>query len=414
MPRVLITTSTLPRHQADPEPRFVLDLARHLPADWEPLILAPAYPGSSPSELLDGVPVRRYRYAPLARWETLCYPGSILARIQQQPYLLGLVPGLCASLWRAVAKELKARPYDCVHAHWFFPQGAVHALGFSSHHHPPLVITSHGGDLGLTQRWPLLKSQLGRILRRAAAVTVVAPGMRDLLATSGYPIDIDAVPVISMGADLMRFQPELRDSDWPRRQGLVPPVILFVGRLVEKKGLSVLIDAFSRLVFERVQPTLAIYGDGPLTGALKRQAQALGLADRVHFLGALPHSELAIAYASSDIFCAPSIATGAGDMEGMPTVLAEAAASGLPLIGSRIAGIPLIIEHEKTGLLVPSGDAVALAEALQRLVNDAALRHRLGPAAFARAQHFSWPRIAADFAGVYAGACCMRKQRLTP
>lgn len=413
MPRVLITTSTLPRHQTDPEPRFVLDLTQHLPSDWEPLILAPAYPGAAPEELLDGVPVRRYRYAPLARWETLCYPGSILARIQQQPGLLGLVPGLLTGLWLAVAKALKCRPYDCVHAHWFFPQGAVHALSFSAHRHPPLVITSHGGDLGLTQRWPLLRSQLGRILHRAAAITVVAPGMKDMLGTSGYPIDIQAVRVIPMGADLKRFRPELRDPDWPRRQGLLPPVILSVGRLVEKKGFGIMIEAFSRLVRDRQHPTLAICGEGPLADTLKRQAQVLGLADRVHFLGALPHPELAIAYASSDIYCAPSIAAADGDMEGMPTVLAEAAASGLPLIGSRIAGIPLIIEHERTGLLVPSGDVVALAATMQRLVNDAELRCRLGASALTKAQDFAWPRIAEDYARVYAEACNVHKQRST-
>jgi glycosyltransferase involved in cell wall biosynthesis len=100
-------------------------------------------------------------------------------------------------------------------------------------------------------------------------------------------------------------------------------------------------------------------------------------------------------------------------MEGMPTVLAEAAASGLPLIGSRIAGIPLIIEHERTGLLVPSGDVVALAAAMQRLVNDAELRYRLGALAFTKAQDFAWPRIAEDFAEVYAEAYFSHKQKLT-
>ena len=144
VPAVLFATSTLPRWKSDPEARFVLDLARHLPPDWDPLILAPAAPGAAAREHLDGVEVRRYRYAPFKRWETLCYPGSTLGRVQARPALLSLVPGLLAGLRHAVATELHRRPFDCVHAHWLFPQGLVHALGFTGAHHPPLVVTSHG------------------------------------------------------------------------------------------------------------------------------------------------------------------------------------------------------------------------------------------------------------------------------
>jgi glycosyltransferase involved in cell wall biosynthesis len=401
MRTILIATSTLPRWGSDPEPRFVLDLARHLPSDWEPLILAPAAPGAADREYLDGVEVKRYRYAPFRSWETLCAPGSLLGRVRERPLRLALVPGLLAGLQYAVAAELRRRFYDCVHAHWLFPQGLVHAFGLAAGQRAPLVVTSHGGDLGLARRSRALRLLLRGVIRRCDAVTVVAPEMRSALAACDPGLDVDEVPVIPMGVDATRFRPALRDSEWPRRHGLHAPVALFVGRLVEKKGVAALLEAFAR-----VPPpaTLAICGDGPQAAELRQRAAALGIAGRVRFLGAMEHDQLAPAYASCDVFCAPSVPASNGDLDGMPTVLAEAAASGLPLLGSDLAGLPLMVEPGRSGVLVPPGDVAALTAALTRLLGDADLRGRLGAGALAKARELAWPRIAARFVDVYAQA----------
>lgn len=410
MPRILFTTSTLPRWAGDPEARFVLDLARALPPDWEPLILAPLAPGARARESLEGVDVVRYRYAPAARLETLCYPGSTLGQVQQNPLRLALVPGLLAGLRRAVADQLRRRSFDCVHAHWLFPQGLVHALGFARTRHPPLVLTSHGGDLGLACRQPLARGLLGAVARRADSITLVAPGMREQLGTLDNRLDTTRVPVIPMGVDLDRFRPKLRDPGWPQRHGLRPPVILFVGRLVEKKGLPTLLEAIAR----QTRPaTLAICGEGPQEATLRHEVDKLGIASQVRFLGGLDHRELAVAYASADLCCVPSVPASNGDLDGMPTVLAEAAASGLPLVGSDLAGIPLIIEPERTGLLVPGGDAGALAQALERLLGDEPLRRRLGQNATAKARDFSWTKIAERFVEVYRAAIEARQPQRT-
>ncbi len=401
MPKVLYTTSTLPRWASDPEARFVLDLARNLPAHWQATILAPQFPGAAARETLEGIDVIRYRYAPATTWETLCYPGSIIGRVRQNPLLAALVPGLLAGLRRAVGAALRHQRFDCVHAHWLLPQGLVHGLMSGRDPHPPLIVTSHGGDLGLAGRWPPLAALLRRAARRADRVTVVAPAMRDQLAALDPALDPARIPVISMGVDLDRFRPDLRDPAWPAAHGLRPPVILFVGRLVEKKGVATLLDAVARMARPA---TLAICGDGPQAASLRRRAEALGIAARVRFLGALDHQRLAVAYASSDICCAPSVPARNGDLDGMPTVLPEAAASGLALVGSDLAGIPLIIEPERTGALVPPGDAAALGSALDRLAADPALRRRLAAGALAKAAGFSWPEVAARFVGVYEAA----------
>lgn len=402
MPRVLMTTSTLPRWANDPEARFVLDLARHLPPSWEATLLAPAAPGAAAHEVLDGVQVIRYRYAPLAAWETLCYPGSIIGRLESNPLRWGLVPGLLSGLRRALAAQLRTGAYSLVHAHWLFPQGLVQGLLPAPQ--PPAVITSHGGDLGLARRWPVLRGPLRLALRQARALTLVAPGMREVVAELVPDYDTSRMQIIPMGADTERIRPDLRVAALQALRGLARPVVLFVGRLVEKKGLQVLLDAFARPPLSGLDASLVIVGNGPAARVLEAQAMRLVLGGRVRFLGAIGHELLPTLYASSDICCVPSVAAANGDLDGMPTVLPEAAAAGLPLVGSDLAGIPLLVRDGETGLLVPSGDAAALSAALATLVRDADLRTRLGAGARAAVAEFAWPGIAARFANVYAEA----------
>lgn len=402
-PRLLITTSTLPRWRSDSEARFVLDLARHLRPWFEPTVLAPAHPLAAQEERLDDVPIVRYRYAPLRRAEILCYPGSIMSRLRRHPLMIALVPLLLAGLWRAVRAELRSRRYSCVHAHWFAPQGFVQTLGFADQGWPPFVVTSHGGDMAL-RRYPFAAAAYRRVLRRASAVTVVAPQILTTLGRLAPEYPLDRVAVIPMGVDLRRFTRDNRDRQWAEQHGLRAPVVLFVGRLVEKKGLRVLLQAFATAPLRDTGATLAVLGDGPLRGMAEARVLDLGLAHRIRFLGPLSHDAVAVALASADIYCAPSVSSRDGDEDGMPTVLCEAAASGLPLVGSELAGIPLVVEDGVTGLLVPPDDPSSLASALARLVASPTHRAAFAAAARRHAETFAWPRIAAEYARVLMAA----------
>jgi len=402
-PNLLITTSTLPRWESDSEAHFVLDLARHLRPWFDPTIVAPAAPGAALAGVLDGVRVVRYRYAPLRGAEVLCYPGAIMSRMRTNPAVAGLIPLLFAGLWRTVRAELRRRRYACVHAHWFAPQGLLHALSFRARSHPPLVVTSHGGDMALL-RYPFVAGAYRRVLRRASAVTVVAPQIARAIQQLMPSYPAEQLSVIPMGVDLDRFSSASRDSRWVRDRGLSAPAILFVGRLVEKKGVQVLLEALAMPPLAATGASVAIAGDGPDRGRLEGQARALGVQERVRFLGALPPDEIAAALASCDLYCGPSIAARDGDQDGLPTVLCEAAACGLPLVGSDLAGIPLIVEDGVTGLLVPSGNPSALSRALARLASDPDLRSTCGRAARDRAAQFSWHRVAERYARVLMAA----------
>ena len=400
--KILITTTTFPRWQGDTEPRFVLDLARQLAEEFDPTVLAPIYPGAKIEETHGPVHIKRYRYAPMRQMEVLTNPGSITGRIRENPLLTLMVPFLLWGLTRAVTRELASSNYACVHAHWLLPQGTAQTRLRRKGLSPPFLITSHGGDLGLLPN-RLLEHSYRKVLDTASAVTAAAPWIAHKLMEIDPSLEAGEIPVIPMGTDLETFSPARRENDWKHRYNLKGLVVLFVGRLTEKKGVVHLIDAMESAELRDIEATLAIVGEGPLMRELKERVDRLGLQERIRFLGAMGHDTLPEALASSDIFCVPSVVARNGDLDGTPTVMFEAGASGLPIIGSDLAGIPTMVVHERTGLLTLPGDASSLAVAIRRLLLDEKLRARLGAAAQEHARNFSWVRIAERFVPIING-----------
>lgn len=402
-PRVLVLTSTFPAHENDPEPRFVLDLCKHLVPRFAITVLAPGCPGAQPDAMLEGVRVLRYRYAPLRTWETLAYPGAIMPKLRRRPWLLSLVPLLVAGLRSRALKLVRDEQFDCVHCHWVIPQGIV-GRTLRERAGLPYVVTSHGGDIfGLRGAWA--RRNMGRILAAASEVTVVSTAIRDEMQRDPYLAGARRAPaVIPMGVDLSRFDPALRDDAWLRTAGLTRPLIAFAGRLVEKKGVSYLIEAMGLEPLSSTNASLVVIGDGPLRHSLERQARDAGLAGRIRFVGSLPHEALARALASADIFCAPSVIETSGDREGLPTVICEASASALPVVATRVSGIPEVVIEGTTGRLVAERDPVALSAAISGLVANPEERARLGGAARQHIRAFSWTESARRYGDVIEAA----------
>jgi len=285
MRRLLFTTSTLPRFAGDPEPRFVLDLAHALSERYEVTILAPGDAAAKPLEQDGRVTIRRYRYAPLRWMERLAYPGAILPRLRGHPWLWATVPMLFLGLYWAL-RRLKPGGFDLVHCHWLIPQGVVQALGFAGDGMPPFVVTSHGGDL-TSFRGPSMRRLFRLVMERAAATTLVSAALRkevgELLAGAA---------VIPMGVDLQRFHPGAAEPGRFGRWCCEERVLLFVGRLVEKKGLDVLLRALAEPAMQATNAHLVVVGEGPLKAQLETRRDALGLRGRVHFLPPVGHAQL--------------------------------------------------------------------------------------------------------------------------
>ncbi|MFQ5628509.1 MAG: glycosyltransferase family 4 protein, partial [bacterium] len=165
------------------------------------------------------------------------------------------------------------------------------------------------------------------------------------------------------------------------------PLLLAVGRLVEKKGFPYLIEACKQLREQGIQFRCEIAGDGPMHAQLEKQVWQSGLDDAIVLHGALPPEEIKKFYAQASLFVLPSFITKSGDRDGIPNVILEAMAMALPVVATRVSGIPEAIVHEETGLLVPEKDADALAQAIINLLSNPARRQQLGNAGRERVTH---------------------------
>ncbi|MEX2104007.1 MAG: glycosyltransferase family 4 protein, partial [Bacilli bacterium] len=269
---------------------------------------------------------------------------------------------------------------------------------FTQKYYPPYIITGHGADV-LSLNKGIFKSIKQYAINHAAAITVVSNPLKDKLQSS-FNIDEQDFRVISMGCDINRFSPKYRVEGYFEKYGLYSPVVLFVGRLAEKKGIEYLIKAFKILSTNQTNASLAIVGDGPMKVRLVQLTKELGLDSCIRFIEAQNHSILPTIYASADIFCAPSIIAKDGDAEGLPTVLIEAGSSGLPVVSTRVSGIPEVILDKRTGLLVNQRNSDELAEALTTLLKSSELRMRMGMAARDYVQRYDWTVIGDKFASL--------------
>lgn len=330
--RLLVLASTYPRWCGDHEPGFVHELNRRLVDTFEVHVICPHAPGAASQEVLDGVTIHRFRYAPVAV-ETLVQDGGILANLKRAPWKWCVVPFFILGLLVEILKQLRRTRPDCIHAHWIVPQGLALALfGVITKKLPPFLLTSHGGDL-FSLRGRLFSTLKRWVLRRASAVTVVSRPMLREAAMLGA--DADRTSVIPMGVDF-----EDRFSLEPRVER-VAGRILFVGRLVEKKGLKYLIQALPTIRQRVHSAHLVVVGSGPEMPALTAMVSALGLQDCVQFRGALSQEALPEFYRQASVFVAPFVDAVSGDREGLGLVSIEAVACGCPVV---VGDVPVVAD----------------------------------------------------------------------
>jgi len=278
-------------------------------------------------------------------------PGAVAAQRAKLYRRLGWAP-------RFHQQARRFHP-DLVHAH--FASGGRSAMPLARALGVPLIVTLHGADItvrGAAERYRALSEQ-------AAAFICVSNFIRDRALEAGLPEG--KLRVHYIGIDRKLFV--------PAPTGVEPAGVLFVGRLVEKKGCEYLIRAMAEV--QRLHPDarLTVVGDGPLRPALEQEAATLGVDAR--FLGMLAADAVKAELRQASVFCAPSVKATNGDCEGLGMVFIEAAAMGVPVVSTRHGGIPEAVCDGTTGLLVPERDVPSLAAAIERLLCDVSFRQRL-------------------------------------
>ena len=367
-PRLLVMASTFPAAAEDGTPGFVRDLAAHQATEFDTVVLVPRVPGAPRREEINGITVERFAYFP-RRWEDLA-DGAIIENLRSRRSRWLQVPPFFAAEIVALRRAIRTYRPDVLHVHWMIPQGVAALVAGRK---IPWLVTTLGGDVYALND-PVSKRLKRAVLSRSRAVTTMNDDMKDRLIGLGAPAT--ATSVVPMGADVDAVR--AAGAGVARRSNR----IMFVGRLVEKKGCAVLIEAVRQLGDDW---SLQIVGDGPLRADLERQAAGLP----VEFAGSLGRQRLSAAYAEASVAVFPSVAAASGDQDGLPVALLEAMAAGCAVVASRMPGIDAAVVDGESGLLVPPGDATALAAALRRLLDDPGLRDRLAMAAYDRGDQFS-------------------------
>ena len=385
---IAVTASNFPRWEGDVWSPFVYYLAEGLAArGHEVHVLAPHAEGAAAKEQFGNIEVHRFRYAP-TKLETLCYGAGILQNLRRRPLLWLLVPVFLAAQFFALVGLVRKYRIDLVHAHWFIPQGLVASIARIVVKRP-IIITAHAGDV-YSAKDAFRKNLLRFAANRAVSCTAVSHNLaREFEFRTGI-----TPKVIPMGVDPTMFVPG-SDTTIDESSG---PNLLFVGRLAEKKGLCFLIRAIKEVRTNYPNMKLTIIGDGRIRAYLEALTGKLDLGAIIEFKGSVANETLPVYFHQADIFVIPSIVDSLGDQEGLPVVLLEAAACGVPFIATNVGGITDFVTDNETGLLVEPKSVDQLADAIRRLSGDDLLRASISQAGRALVENrFSWDSVVARF-----------------
>jgi len=394
--RVLVVSTTFPRWEGDSGPApFVFDLAKNLVSSFEVIVLAPHYPGASVHEAWNGMEIFRFRYLP-ENWEFLGdgqglqnhFRKSLKAKIALVAFFIGeFIAGV---------RLLSRRRVDAVNSHWLVPSGLIFAI-LSRIWGLRHISTVHSADYFLLSRIPLGKFLIRMIVNWSEAIISVNSRMAEEIKR----LSKDArVLVMPMGFEPDKFQKIDNDEVKKLKRELGREderFILFVGKLSEKKGIHHLISAMKLLEKEFPWLKLLIIGEGGLRTKLEEQAENLGLAGRIKFLGAIPHQRIALYYHLAELVVVPSIPDKYGETEGMPVVVLEALASNKPVVGTIFCSAPE--ELKRSGGFIELGEVnpQAIARAIIKVINQR------GEMDFSRVNQYSWEQVSGFYAEVISG-----------
>jgi glycosyltransferase involved in cell wall biosynthesis len=361
-------------------------------------VIAPFDPEIKPIDT-KGVSIHRFKYSWLKSLHIMGHARALEADVRLRPLAFFLLPfyllAAFISLWRVTGQQKS----DVIHVHWVLPNGPVAAC-VAGLRHIPFLVSLHGSDIYVAHKNIIFGKVARWVFRRSAAVTACSPELREGALSLGAP---ENTRLLAWGADPDIFSPKRRSNNYRQLNGWTEEetIISSLGRFVHKKGFDRLVTAWGNIQQRHPAVRLVLGGDGLLRHELERQAIQLGVSERVNFPGRISWDEVPDFLAASDIFVLPSIRDAQGNMDGLPTVLLEAMASGVAVIASRLGGVPLVIESGKNGLLVTPGDNQELSLVLERLISHPEERQSLAREARLNVENiFNWENVAQIFIGM--------------
>lgn len=391
-PRLLVVSTTFPRRPGDCEPDFIWQLCEQLGDEFRVIVLVPNGRDLKPIERMGKSIVVRWRYAP-AHMETLAYKGGLSERLRAFPALWLLVPWFLVGLAIKASALLRQRSFAVIHVHWMFPTLPLVLLArdLAAQRQIPVTCTAHGADVHGFRSPLLLKIKLWA-LRRCNAIAAVSKALAQRINQDCPGLTVDVLP--------MGIRPVATTTNHRSPAGL-----LFVGRLVEKKGAATAVSVVAELLRRQRDVRLTIIGDGPERPKLDGLIATYGISGRVSLLGAQPGPEVSARFASAGIALLPFRTARNGDAEGLGLVALEALAGGCPLITSDTEVTRSFLTHGRHALLVAPDDVSGFADAVESTIDgyDEALR-RTHIAAGEVINRYQWASVGHDYRNWLRGA----------
>ncbi|MGA8831132.1 MAG: glycosyltransferase [Desulfomonilaceae bacterium] len=385
--KILVLTTTYPANETDWSGAFIHSLVLAIQRrGFEVEVIAPSNGQSYGPQFINGVHVSRFAYFWPRSLERLTKGAggipenmskSVLAKFQIAPMMVIFV----------LRTLIAVRRFDVIYANWI-GAGLVGAL-VSRISGKPMVVSFRGDDGYLARDNRLWRMFTKWVLRQSSFVTTVSSELLKIMRDLGADPARLTLPRFGVDTTVFCPAPQTENSDGRVR-------IIFVGSLIPKKGLQDLINAMGNPEFRNT--TLTIVGDGYYSENLKDLArEKLKNHCEIFWKGITPPREVAKLMRQSDILVLPSYT------EGSPNVVKEAMASGLPVIGTRVGGVPDLVSHGKTGLLYEPGDVEALRECLFKLVKDGNMRVEMGRLSKEKLDQggLNWDTTAADFESIF-------------
>lgn len=363
-PKLLVLTSGYQRWANDPQYNedFVTTLTQGMTKKFNTYVLAPDYPHSSQFETINNVLVYRHPQSPFPR-QSLAYDSGIIPKIKKNKLYLLLVPFFMLFQLIDLIRVCQKHHIDIIHAHWLLPQ-ALNAVIYKHfiNRHVKVIATAHGSDIFALDH-PLLKPVKVFIVSHLDGLTVVSNIIKDKIEQLGprHP----PIHVLPMGVDTQLFRPHPLPSPPPFH-------VLFVGSIVENKGVRLLIQAIPKIVSSYANIKLSLIGTGNLENELRSLVLRLKINKQVKFVGHVPHHLLPKHFSSAHLFVLPSYS------EGFPLVVSEALSCGKVTLVSNLPVFTGLIKKHPILLTFSRGNVSSLSRTILKIIKHYSTYQSLG------------------------------------
>ncbi|MCK4545022.1 glycosyltransferase family 4 protein [candidate division WOR-3 bacterium] len=395
--KVISIVTAFPRNKDDIIiPWFVKLVHKLKRKNTEVTIFTSSYKGLK-SGNFDGISVIRFRYF-LSTFEKMTHDVSVIEKLKaNKVYYLVLPFFIIFGIIYSVKFALK-NDFDIIHVHWPFPL-SIFGIAMKLIKNRPMIYTFYGADIVLARRNGIYKMLLKLVLKKADKVTVISSYTKKILNEISPDTEVTVIPFGSSISSVL-------DSNMLSDRFIIKKKIkeiLFVGRLVERKGVIYLIRAFRNILERYKKPIrLVIVGDGPERNSLEQESYTLGIEKDVKFTGFISDNILSDYYNSADIFVLPAIIDSHRDTEGLGVVLMEAMLRGIPVVASNVGGIVDIVENNRTGILTDEKDIVQLTNVIIELLENKKRAKHLSDNAIEYLKiKFSWGSIVQKYLDIY-------------